>query len=67
MTALDKLAAAPPAVRAAALELLDEVSAPLNARQLDRAFQDEGFTRSEARRMTSALKHLYVVALVPRP
>lgn len=64
MTPLDKLKAAPPAVRAAALQLLDEVSSPLNPRELDRAFQDEGFTRSEARRMTRSLKHLHVVAVV---
>lgn len=66
MSAIGKLAAAPADVRAAVLELLDEVSAPLNARQLDRAFVEEGFSRTEARRMTLALKHLYVVALVPR-
>lgn len=64
MTPLEKLRAAPPAVRTAALQLLDEVSAPLGPRELDRAFQDEGFTRSEARRFTRALKHLHVVALV---
>lgn len=64
MNALDKLSTAPPDVRVAALALLDEVSAPLNARELDRAFQNEGFSRSEARRLTLALKHLYVVALV---
>lgn len=66
MTKLAAIAAAPEEVRAAALALLDEVSAPLNARQLDRAFQNEGFTRSEARRLTLALKHLYVIALLPR-
>jgi hypothetical protein len=67
MTALDKLLAAPPDVRTAALALLDEVSAPINARELDRAFQTEGgFSRREARRLTLALKHLYVVALVPK-
>lgn len=65
MSALDRLRAAPEEVRAAALVLLDEFSAPLNARELDRAFQSEGgFSRSEARRMTLALKHLHVVALV---
>ena len=64
MSKLAAIVAAPPEVRAAALALLDEVSAPLNARELDRAFQNEGFSRSEARRMTLALKHLHVVALV---
>ncbi|MBW4330041.1 hypothetical protein KY084_04030 [Stakelama sp. CBK3Z-3] len=63
MTAQERLAAAPP-VRAHVLELLDEISSPMNARELDSAFQGEGFTRSQARRMTLALKHLYVVALV---
>lgn len=66
MTRLDKLAAAPSPVREQVLALLDDMSEPMNARDLDRAFQDEGFSRSEARRMTRALKHLFVIALVRR-
>lgn len=66
MTPLEKLTAAPPAVRAAALELLDEVSLPLTPRYLERAFQNEGCTRGEARRMMRVLKNLHVVALVPK-
>lgn len=63
MTAQDRLRAASPDVRNLVLELLDEISAPMAPRELDRAFQDEGFSRAQARKMTLALKHLYVVAL----
>lgn len=66
MSPLQKLRNLPPHVRAPALELLDEISAPLLPRQLDRAFQDAGFPRSEARRLTWALKHLHVVAVTPK-
>lgn len=62
----DRLRASPPDVRNLVLELLDELSSPMDARELDRVFQVEGFTRSEARRMTKALKHYYVVALTRR-
>lgn len=63
MTAQDRLKAASPEVRHLVLELLDELSAPMAPRALDRAFQDEGFSRSQARKMTLALKYFYVVAL----
>ena len=64
MSSLDNLRVASPEVREAALVLLDEISAPMNARELDRAFQNEGFSRAQARRMTLALKHIFVIALV---
>lgn len=66
MTAIERLQAAPPDVRAAALEMLDEISEPLTARQLDRAFQNVGFSRAQARRFTLALKLLSVIAVVPK-
>jgi hypothetical protein len=64
MTAQDRLRAATPEVRNMVLTMLDELSSPMPPRELDRAFQDEGFTRAQARKMTLALKHFYVVALV---
>lgn len=66
VTPLQKLRALPPHVRAPALEVLDQLTAPMGPRQLDRAFQDAGFTRTEARRFTLALKHLSVIAITPR-
>jgi len=66
MTGLASLLAAPPNVRAAALALLDEMSEPLNPRRLERALQDGGLTRSAARRAMHALRHVEVIALVPR-
>jgi hypothetical protein len=54
----------PAHVRAPALEVLDQLTRPLSPRELDRAIQDEGFTRAEARRVTRILKRLQVVALV---
>lgn len=65
VTPLQRLRALPPVVRGPALEILDELTKPIPPRALDRHFQDAGFTRSEARRMTLALKRLQVVALVP--
>ena len=65
ITALQRLRALPPVVRAPALEVLDQLTTPIPPRVLDRTFQDAGFSRSEARRMTLALKRLRVVALVP--
>jgi hypothetical protein len=64
VTPLERLAAAPEPVRAAALELLDEVSRPLTARDLEHAFAREGFTRSQRRPLIRALKYLNVIALV---
>ncbi len=66
MTPLQKLRALPPHVRAPALEALDEISAPLGPRELDRAFQNVGFSRGDARKFTLALKHLNVIAITPR-
>lgn len=64
MTAQDRLKATSPEVRILVLALLDEISTPMNPRELDRAFQDEGFSRAQARQITLTLKHLHVVALV---
>ncbi len=66
MTRLDKVITAPPAIRDAALAMLDEISAPLSPRRLDQAFQGTGMSRSQARRATLALKHLDIIAVVPR-
>ena len=65
MTALERIRALPPIVRTPALEVLDQLTTPITPRVLDRTFQEAGFSRSEARRMTLALKRLRVVALVP--
>lgn len=66
MTALEKLRALPPIVRAPALELLDELTSPLSPREIDRALQNVGYSRGEARRVTKVLKTLSIVALVQR-
>lgn len=66
MSGLASLLAAPAEVRAAALALLDDVSEPLSPRRLERALQDGGLTRSAARRAMHALRHVEVIALVPR-
>jgi len=63
-TPIRKLTAAPPMIRNLTLDLLDEISRPLTARELDRAFMHVGFTRSEARRFVKALKRCQVIAVV---
>ncbi len=66
MSGLASLITAPAAVRAATLALLDELSAPLAPRALERALQDGGLTRTQARRAMHALRDVHVVALVPK-
>lgn len=63
MTALDKLRAAPPEVREAALALMDELSAPMHPREIERALCRAGFSRSKARPIVNVLKHLPIVAI----
>jgi hypothetical protein len=63
MTRLDKLQAAAPEVRRAVLELLDEMSAPMTARELELALCRNGFTRSKARPVANALKNLPIIAI----
>jgi hypothetical protein len=51
-------------VRRRVVELLDELSAPLTARELDRALTASGqFTRSQRRQLVKALKHLPIIAV----
>jgi hypothetical protein len=50
---MEKIMAARPEVRKAALELLDEVSGPMQAREIERALCRNGFTRSKARPIAS--------------
>lgn len=63
MSALDKLRAAPPEVREAALALMDELSAPMHPREIERALCRAGFSRSKARPIVNVLKHLPIVAI----
>ncbi len=63
MTRYDKLRAPSPEVRAAALEILDEISAPMSPRELEVALCRAGFTRSKARPIVNVLKRLPVIAL----
>ncbi|MFL0412933.1 hypothetical protein [uncultured Sphingomonas sp.] len=63
MSPLEKLRNLPPHVRAPVLELLDQISTPLGPRELDRAIQDAGYSRGEARRVTKVLKTLNVIAV----
>lgn len=63
MTYQDRLQAHPPEVRAAALELLDELSAPMHPRDIEKALCRAGFTRSQARPVVKVLKHLPIIAI----
>lgn len=63
MTKFEQVKALPAYLRTPVLQALDELTAPLSPRELDRAVMDAGFTRSEARRLTKALKQLKVIAL----
>lgn len=63
LSAGDRLDAAPHHVRAHVLALLDEMSAPLSPRQIERALRSDGLTRSEARRIVHALKGVAIIAI----
>jgi len=66
MKALGALKAAPPEVRAAALAVLDQVSAPLTERQLAGAFRAHGVGLLDAERMARARRTLDIIAVAPR-
>ena len=66
MKALNALKNAPPEVRAAALAVLDQVSAPLTERQLAGAFRAHGLGLLDAKRMARALRKLDIIAVTPR-
>ena len=59
----DRLADEPAQVRARVLELLDEISAPLHPREIERALCRAGYTRSQARPVVMALKVLPIIAI----
>ena len=64
LSAGDKLQAQPHHVRALVLDLLDQLSAPLTARQIEGALIEAGgWTRTERRRIVKALKLLPVIAI----
>lgn len=60
----DLLAAAPSHLRDMLLTILDQISAPMTARQIESALLDAGgWTRSERRRIVKALKRLPIIAI----
>ena len=50
-------------VKARVLEILDEMSAPMHPREIERALCRAGFTRSQARPVVKALKVLPIIAI----
>lgn len=64
LSAGDRLQAAPHHVRAHVLELLDQISAPMTARQIELALLNAGgLTRSQRRAVVHALKVLPIIAI----
>lgn len=63
MSALDKLRIASPEVRAAVLALMDELSAPMHPREIEKALCRAGMSRGKARPIVNALKHLPIIAI----
>jgi repressor of nif and glnA expression len=54
---------APQRISAEALRFLDEVSAPLSPRQIERALREHGISNSERRVLANALAHLNIIAV----
>lgn len=63
----DRLQGEPHKVRKRVLELLDQMSAPMHPREIERALCRAGFTRSQARPIVNALKHLPIIAIGAQP
>ena len=59
----DRLQAEPYQVRRRVLELLDEMSAPMHPREIERALEAAGYSYREARKLTAALKKLPIIAI----
>lgn len=59
----DRLAYETPQVRRRVLELLDDITAPMHPRQIERALCSAGYTRSQARPIVKALKVLPIIAM----
>ena len=59
----DRLLAEPFQVRRRVLELLDEMSAPLSPREIEKALTLSGYTRREAKALTLSLKKLPIIAI----
>ena len=68
MSPRDRLASLPPDARRAAIAYLDEISRPLEVRELDVALAQEGVSRKLRRPMIRALTTRFeVIVLEPRP
>ena len=63
LTVGNRLQGEPYKVRKRVIELLDEMSAPLHPREIERALCRAGFTRSQARPIVKALKVLPIIAI----
>ena len=50
-------------VRAIALAFLDEVSAPLTVRQIERALRKHGVSKSQSAILASAIRHFDIIAV----
>lgn len=59
----DRLEAEPHKVRKRVLELLDELSRPMDRREIEEALRPSGMTRSERRRAAQALQLLPIIAI----
>lgn len=64
LSAGDKLMGAPHHVRRQVLDLLDQMTAPMHPREIERALQASGeFSRAERRKIVMVLKRLPVIAI----
>jgi hypothetical protein len=65
MTSPATFDAADPAVREAAMHLLDQVSAPMTARQIEHALREYGVSKSQRSILASAIHRLNIIAIIP--
>lgn len=59
----DRLQAESYHVRRRVLELLDEMSAPMDPRSIEKALRQSGLTRGQSRKIVRALKTVQIIAI----
>jgi hypothetical protein len=62
----EKIDALPGDAKEMLLEALDDMSRPLNIRELDLAFAKASISRTDRRRTFKALKGVNIIAIIPK-
>jgi repressor of nif and glnA expression len=64
VSVVDRFDAWTPEAKAAALEVLDDMSRPLSAREIERALRQHGVAKSRATLFAASLRKLNIIAVI---